>query len=112
MLGELVRRHAQQQHAAERQVNFGTVRFGNQGIRGLLDSVVKEFVGVLAAEDEPYLDGFPERRIHLFVCLPLNQDQSGDVNDIAQAGEVFRASCVVADNRFSFPAMRSTTLSV
>ena len=47
-----------------------------------------------------------------FLCFPLNQGQSRDLGDIAQAGEIFQGFCVVADNRFSFPAMRSTTLSV
>ena len=30
LLGEAVRRHARQQHAADAQVDFGTVRFRNQ----------------------------------------------------------------------------------
>ena len=63
MLDGLVRRHARQQHAPDAQVSLGTVLFGNEGIRCLLDPIVKEFVGVLATEDEPCVDGFPECRV-------------------------------------------------
>ncbi len=64
-------------------MNFGTVRFGNQGVRRLLDPVVKEFVGVLDANDKPSLEAFPKCRVNLFLCFPLNQGQSRDLGDIA-----------------------------
>ena len=113
MLGELLRRHARQQHAADAQVDVGTVLVGYQRIGRLLDAVVQELVGAVLAEDEPGVDGFPERRVDRLLCCPVNQGQGGDLGDVAQAGEllqgVLRAS---RKSRFSFPAMRSTTLSV
>ena len=90
MLGELVRRHARQQRAADAQVDVGTVLVGNQRIRRLLDSVVQEFVGAVLAKDEPGVDGFPERRVHRLLGFPVNQGQGGDLGDVAQAGELFQ----------------------
>jgi hypothetical protein len=47
MLGEFARCHARQQHAADSQVDVGTVRFGNQRISRLLNPIVQEFVGAI-----------------------------------------------------------------
>ena len=51
---------------------------------------MQEFVGALLADDEPGVDGFPERRVHRLLCFPVNQGQGGDLGDIAQAGELFQ----------------------
>ena len=51
---------------------------------------MQEFVGALQAKDEPSVDGFPECRVHRLLCFPVNQGQSGDLGDIAQAGELFQ----------------------
>ena len=70
MLGELVRRHARQQRAADSQVDVGTALFRDQRIRRLLDPVVQECVGVLLSEDESGVDGLPQRRVHRLLRFP------------------------------------------
>ncbi len=90
MLGEFVRRHACQQRTADAQVDFGTVLFRDQCMGRLLDPVVQELVGAVSAKDEASVDGFPESRVHRLLCCPVNQGQSGDLGDVAQAGELFQ----------------------
>src|SRR3981081_725430 len=90
MLGEFVRRHARQQRAADAQVDFGTVLFWDQRISPLLYPIMQELVGAVLAKDEPSMDGFPECRVHRLLCFAVNQNQSGDLGDIAQAGELFQ----------------------
>ena len=90
MLGEVVRRHARQQHAADAQMDIGTVLLGNQRISRLLDPVVQEFVGALLGERRARADGLPEGSVHRRLWFPVNQGQGGDFRDIAQAGELFQ----------------------
>ncbi len=45
ILGQFVRRHARQQHAADAQVEFGTMLFCDQCISRLLDPFMQELVG-------------------------------------------------------------------
>jgi hypothetical protein len=42
MLGELVRRHARQQRAADPQVDVNSAPFGNQRIGSLLNPIMQE----------------------------------------------------------------------
>ena len=93
-------------------MDVGTLLVGDERIGRLLDAVVQEPVGAVLAKDEPGVDGFPEGRVCLLLCCPVNQGQSGDLGAVAQAGQLFRASWVVAEKRLSFPTMRSTELSV
>ncbi len=81
MLGQIVLGHAREQHAADAQMDFGPLLFGNQRISRLLNPVVQEFVGATLMDDEP--GGFPERRVHRLLCCPVNQGQGGDLGDIA-----------------------------
>src|SRR5260370_15446901 len=39
-------------------------------------------------EHEPGVDRFQERRIDRLLCFPVNQGQSGDLGEVAEAGEV------------------------
>ncbi len=41
-------------------------------------------------DDETSADGFPECRVHRLLCFSVNQGQSGDLGDIAQAGELLQ----------------------
>src|SRR5216684_5701351 len=112
MLGELVRRHAPQQHTADAQVDVGTVLFWDQRISRLLDPVVQVFVGAILMDDEASVDGFPEGRVHGLLCFPESQARVAIGATLPRQASCFRASWVVEDNRFSFSAIRSTTLSV
>ena len=49
-----------------------------------------EFVGVVQAEDETCADSIPKCRVHRLFCFPANQGESGDLGDVAQAGELFQ----------------------
>ncbi len=49
---------------------------------------MQEPVRITLAVDEARVDGFPEGRVHRLRCFPMNQDQCGDLDDVAQAGEV------------------------
>jgi len=110
MLGELVRPHARQQRTADVQMDAHTFLFGNQRIGRLPDPVVQKFPGSLLVKDEPGLDGFPEGRVHRLLCCPVGHRQGGGHGGIAQAGELSQRFLGLEDNRFSFPAIRSTTL--
>ena len=90
MLGELVRRQARQQHAADAQVDLGAAILGDQRIRRLLDPIVQESVGVLVSEHESGVDRFQQRGVERLLRFPVNQRQGGDLDDIAQAGELFQ----------------------
>ncbi len=74
MLGELARRHACQEDAADAQMNFAPLLFWDQGIGRLLDPVMQELVGVIRSNDEPSEDGFPECRVQRLLGLPVNLD--------------------------------------
>ena len=112
MLGEYVRGHARQHRTADAQVRVGTILFENQGICRLLNSVVQEFVGALLTEDEPGVDGFPDRRMNRLLRVPLNQTRVATSATLPRQATSFRASWVKPESRFSFSTMRSTTLSV
>ena len=74
---------------------------------------MQEPVGAVLAEDEPGADGLPEGRVHRLLRFPVNQGQGGDLGrHCPRQASCFSASWVAAGNRFSFPTMRSTTLSV
>src|ERR1700730_14262721 len=60
------------------------------GLSRLLNPVVQKSEGALLAQDEPGVDGFPESRVHRLFSCPVNQGQSGDLGDVAQAGELFQ----------------------
>src|SRR5216683_2894674 len=83
LLGELVRRNAFQQHAADAQVDFGTAVFGNQHISRLLDPVMQEFVDATLLDDEASADGLPECLVYRPRFFTVNQGQSGDLGDVA-----------------------------
>ena len=51
---------------------------------------MQELVGATLMEDEPGVDGFPECRVHRLLCFPVNQGQSSDLGDVAQARELFQ----------------------
>ena len=85
---------------------------GDQRISRLLNPIVQEFVGTLLMEDEPGADGFPEGRVQLVLVFPSTSARVAISAILPRQANFFRASCVVAENRFSLPAMRSTTLSV
>ena len=89
MLGEVVRRHARQQHTADMEVEIGTLIFRNQRIGRLLDSVVQKPAGAFMAEDEAAADSFREACAQRLLCCPVNQSQGRCVRDIAQTRELF-----------------------
>src|SRR5882757_548161 len=70
-------------------MDFGTLIFGNQRIRRLLDPVVKKFVGVLVLEHESSVYRLQEGGVDHLLRFPQNQRQGGDIDDIAQTREVF-----------------------
>src|SRR5258708_20449074 len=90
MLGELVRRHAWQQHTADAKMDFRTVLLGNQRISRLLDPVVQKLVGALLPEDVPGADGLPEISAYRLLRFPVNQGEGGDIGAITQTGELFQ----------------------
>ena len=87
--------------------------FRDERVGRLLDAVVEEGVGAFQAEDESRPNRLPERRVDLLLWFPVNQAQGSDLGDVPQTGEsVLRLPASCSGRRFSFPAMRSTTLSV
>ncbi len=50
---------------------------------------MQKFVGALLPKDEPGADSLPEGRVHRLLRFPQDHRQRGDLDDIAQARELF-----------------------
>ena len=71
-----------------------------------------EFVGVLLIDHETARTASQSAAERLFFDSPRTRDSIAIAATLPRQASCFRASWVVADSRFSFPTMRSTTLSV
>ena len=103
MFAEAFLRQARQQQPSNPKVLPGTLPFRDQCVRRLLNPVMEECMRLLrrtsplrtASRSEVWISSSDWPRT----------TSSRDLGDVPETGELFKTSCVVADNRRSFPTM-------
>ena len=111
MFGQAVRSQARQQLPANPKVYFRALAFGDERIGRLLNSVVEESIRSLQTKNQPGADGFQKRSVDLPLRIARNHTQWRDLGYVPETGELLESGLRSVGNRWSFPSMRSATLS-
>ncbi len=69
-------------------MRHGTVAFGGECVRRLLNTVVEEHVGAVGADDETGPDRLPERCVDRVLARAMNQAERRRLGNIPQAGQL------------------------
>ncbi len=78
------------QEPPDSEMGLGALCFGDQGIGGLLNTIVGEPVRALRAQDELLTQGLPETGIHLLSRPLANDAEGGEFPEVAEASELLQ----------------------
>ena len=88
VLFEVLRRRLRREQPADPEMRHGALAFVDERISRLLDTVVDERVGPVRADDQSSADGVPQRGVHRFLALPMDQRERGRFGNVPETGQL------------------------
>ncbi len=82
--------HFLDEHPADAQVNLGSLLRRNEGIRRLLNTIVKEFVGARKPENESGVHGLPHRRMDVPLTSSIYHRERRHFRVVAKASQLLK----------------------